>query len=75
MVEENEFLADLRAFIARHYVTQSAAAKHWKVSRSYLSSVVKGNTPPNKKILDEVGYDRSKKVQVKVVYNKTSTGS
>jgi hypothetical protein len=61
-VTEEEFLAELRAHVARKYVTRTAAAEAWGVSKAYASYVVTGAKPPNQKILDDVGYTRTKTV-------------
>ncbi len=55
-----EFLADLRAHIARDYITQGGAAKAWGCSNEYVSAVRSGRTVPNQKILAELGYLRLK---------------
>jgi hypothetical protein len=55
-----EFLADLRAHIAREYDTQGGAAKAWGVSKEYVSAVRSGKSPPNQAILTELGYQRLK---------------
>ena len=55
-----EFLADLRAHIAREYLTQSGAAIAWRVSNAYVSAVRLGHSVPNQKILKELGYQRLK---------------
>lgn len=60
MIDEQEFLADLRAHIARKYVTRKIAAMHWGMSDSYLSLVVNGSRPPSQKILKDMGYQRQK---------------
>lgn len=69
MLTESDFLADLRAHIARHYITQTMAAMHWQVSPAYLSLVVSGQKSPNARILKEVGYTRRKLVVYERVAN------
>jgi hypothetical protein len=61
-ITEEEFLAELRAHVAKKYVTRSAAAEAWGLSRSYASAVVAGTKPPSQQILDDIGYERTKTV-------------
>ena len=61
-ITEDEFLAELRAHVARKYVTRSAAAEAWGLSKAYACAVVAGTKPPNQNILDDVGYSRTKTV-------------
>jgi hypothetical protein len=61
-INEEEFLSELRAYVARKYVTRTAAAKAWEVSVPFACAVVNGDKSPNQTILDDVGYIRTKTV-------------
>lgn len=70
ILTEDEFLAELRGHIAKKYKYQINAAKAWGLSRSYVGGVVTGEKPPNKTILDDMGYTREKTAH----YIKTEKG-
>ncbi len=55
-MSKDEFLAELRAHIARHYRTQSAAAEAWGVSIAFANAVVNGKKKAPKWLLMELGY-------------------
>jgi hypothetical protein len=63
-----DVVVELRACIARKYVTQSAAARAWGVSDAFVSAVLKGHKKPTQQMLDEAGLKRvdSETVYVKV---------
>lgn len=65
--ETIDILAELRAHIARKYLTQTAAAAVWGYSRAFVSAVVKGNKPPTEKMLQDAGF---RKVQAKTTYER-----
>ncbi len=71
-IEEDDFLSELRAHVARKYITRTAAAEAWGVSVPYACAVVCGNKPPNKRILDDVGYSRT--VDKIVTYRSLDNG-
>lgn len=49
---------ELRVHIARKYHNQSEAAKEWGCSAALVSAVLKGRKSPNKKMLDDAGFER-----------------
>ena len=57
-----QFLTELRVYIARNFKTQTAYAKHLGVSNAYLSMMCSGNKEPSKKILSDMGMTLKKTV-------------
>lgn len=55
MKGEVDLIPELRAFIARKYKTQTAAAEAWGVSTALVSKVLRGLCAPNKRILEDAG--------------------
>jgi hypothetical protein len=56
----DNFIYDLKLYIFLTHKTQSNYAKHVGVSNAYVSAIVRGQKPPNKLILDSVGYKLEK---------------
>lgn len=57
---KDEFCIELRAHIARKYITRRAAARAWKVSEAFVSHVVLGSKPATEVMLEDIGYERIK---------------
>lgn len=54
---EPESIADVVCiFVKDKYGSRKAAAKAWQMSESYLSAICTGSRPPNKTILDDMGW-------------------
>lgn len=54
-MNQAEFCKELRVHIVRKHKTQAEAAKHWGVSGSLVSKVVKGKQAPSLAMLDDMG--------------------
>lgn len=54
---------ELRVHIARHYKTQTAAAKAWGCTSAFVSGVLKGTKNPNQTMLDDAGFKRVQSVK------------
>lgn len=52
---KEQFLTELRVYIARNFKTQKAYAEHLGVSSAYLSMVCLGGKEPSKRILSDMG--------------------
>lgn len=59
--------AELRAHVARKYITQKAAAAAWKVSPAMVCSVLKGERNPTAVMLEDAGFEC---VQLAPAYRK-----
>jgi hypothetical protein len=58
MSQEIDLLPELRAYVARTYGKQCHAARAWRVSDAFVSSVLTGRKPPTARILEEAGLVR-----------------
>lgn len=56
----------LRLHVRTAYGTQEEAAKKWGISAAYVSAVLRGHKPPNKTMLDEIGYEKVETVTYRV---------
>lgn len=62
MIKEEVFLGELRAHIARDYITNKAAAASWLVSHSYVCAVTRGERPVPPWMAEKVGYKPVKRI-------------
>ena len=67
-MKEDVFLKSVRSHILKVHGKYKDAAEAWGVTKSYLSLILKGDRPPSKAMLDDLGYDRI--VETKVKYEK-----
>ncbi len=63
-----KYLELLRAHIKKKYQTQAKAGEAWGISRVAVSRMLNGSLRPNQVVLDDTGYDMSKKSIL--VFNK-----
>ncbi len=61
-MNEKDFLAELRGYIAKHYITRAAAAKAWGFSTAYVSAITTGRKPPPDWLIEKMGYKRERVV-------------
>lgn len=54
--KEVDIRAVVRAYIAKTYGTQAAAARHWNVAPSYVSAVLSGDKMMPEYMANEAGY-------------------
>lgn len=59
-IPDKDFLEILKAYLDTHFPTTQDAADHYQISRQYLSNITRGQKPPNKQMLKEMGYNRFK---------------
>lgn len=64
-----DIAAEMRAHVARHYITQAKAAEVWGVSTSMVSKVLAGTIQPTKTMLDDAGFEAIK-TDVKYVHKQ-----
>lgn len=62
MIKEDVFLGELRAHIARDYITNKAAAAYWDVSHSYVCAVTRGERPVPAWMAEKIGYKSVKSI-------------
>lgn len=55
-MNKERFLKKLRGYIAEEFVTQSNAARHYGVSRAFMSAMVTGKKRVIPEILADMGY-------------------
>ncbi len=55
--KEIDIRAVVRAYIAKTYTTQAAAARAWKVSPSFVSAVLSGEKMVPDYMANEAGYE------------------
>lgn len=60
IIEENDFVSHVVAYMDAHFESYPKAGKHYDMSRQYMSNIVNGDKPPNKAILDDMGFRRWK---------------
>lgn len=60
IIEEDDFVEHVVAFMDARFESYPKAADHYNMSRQYMSNIVNGDKPPNKKILSDMGYRRYK---------------
>ena len=70
-MKKDDMLAELRVHIARVHKTQTAAAKHWKVSANWVNLVLNGKKSPSPKMLEDAGLER---VEPVVTYRRKRKG-
>jgi len=58
-MKQEQFLIELRVYIARNFKTQTAYAKQLGVSKAYLSGICTGGKKPSKRILSDMGITRT----------------
>lgn len=64
-MNEKQFAIKLSRFITEEKNGVSAYAKELGVSKSLVSDIKRGSKPPTKAILEDMGFERIKKVTVK----------
>lgn len=55
---KDKFIAKLKAFISKKYLSQSRAALAWGLSPQFVSEVLKGSKNASQEILDDIGFNR-----------------
>ena len=55
---QEEICDKFKAFIRSKFEWQADAAKHYKVTDAYISSVKRGDCAPNAKMLEDMGFAR-----------------
>lgn len=60
VIEEDQFVEHIVAFMDARFESYPKAADHYGMSRQYMSNILNGDKPPNKMILEEMGYRRWK---------------
>lgn len=61
-MNQEEFGKRVKLHAIEHHGSAKNYAKHLGVSQGYISSVCRGATPPNNKILKELGFEKLKTV-------------
>lgn len=54
-MEHEQFIVELRTYIARNFIKQIKYAEEIGVSRAFVSYVLRGERLPNKRMLSDLG--------------------
>lgn len=59
-MNQNQFVVELRTYIARNFITQTKYAEEIGVSKAFVSYVLRGEKMPNKRMLSDLGLTMNK---------------
>ena len=60
IIEEDAFVEHVIAFMDARFESYPKAAEYYGMSRQYMSNILNGDKPANKKILEDMGFRRWK---------------
>ena len=59
-MNQDQFIVELRTYIARNFVRQVKYAEEISTSSAFVSSVLRGEKMPNKRMLSDLGLTMNK---------------